>query len=99
MIADALRLALYLKRRRHLAAGEHFQRELLMAAKRIGRAGVAGRWPFSLCENDRTSAQCRIRRAKSGKCSQTCTPGTSVAMGENSPRISAGASGFMSKVS
>ena len=34
-----------------------------------------------------------------GRCSQTCKPGTLVAMGLNSPRISGGASGFRSNVS
>ena len=36
---------------------------------------------------------------KYGKCSENCTPGTLVAIGWNSPRISTGAAGFMSHVS
>ena len=37
---------------------------------------VPGRWPFSPCDSDRTSAQCCIRAASRGRCSQTWMPGT-----------------------
>ena len=47
----------------------------------------------------RTMASLLAWRARWGKCSQTEMPGTSVAIGSNGPRTSAGASGFMSKVS
>jgi len=39
------------------------------------------------------------RAASRGKCSQTVTPGILLAIGLNSPRISGGASGFMSNMS
>jgi hypothetical protein len=40
-----------------------------------------------------------IERAVCGRCSLMCRPGSEVAMGRNSPRISVGASGFRSNMS
>jgi hypothetical protein len=40
-----------------------------------------------------------VMLATSGRCSQISMPETAVGMGRNSPRISGGASGFMSKLS
>lgn len=48
------------------------------------------------CSIDRNRHSLSIWAASMGKCSQTWMPGVLVAMGLNSPRISAGASGFMS---
>ena len=58
----------------------------------------------SLCSlekwvSDRTIANFFICAPIRGRCSQTWMPGTGVGRGENSPRISTGASGFMSKLS
>jgi hypothetical protein len=49
--------------------------------------------------SERTTMYLSACRARCGRCSQTRMPGTLLAMGLNSPRISSGASGFMSKVS
>ena len=56
-------------------------------------------WLTSPCVIERMMASLSVRRAKSGKCSPMSMPGTTVEMGWNSPRISAGASGFRSHVS
>ena len=47
----------------------------------------------------RIIATLSIFRANSGKCSQISAPGTLVLIGLNLPRMSSGASGFMSHVS
>ena len=60
---------------------------------------VATRWLFSRWDSERTRAYWSARAARRGRCSQMCTPGTVVAIGLNSPRISGGASGFRSNVS
>src|ERR1700722_7917555 len=60
---------------------------------------VAASCPLLVCVNDRTSAQCRLRWASIGRCSQMWMPGVRVAIGLNSPLYSAGPRGFMSKVS
>jgi hypothetical protein len=54
---------------------------------------------FDQCPSDRTSAQCRLRAARPGRCSQISMPELAVEIGLNSPRISAGARGFRSKLS
>ena len=56
-------------------------------------------WSFEPCVSDRTSAQRWLRSASRGRCSQISIPGVLVAIGRNSPRISAGASGLRSKLS
>ena len=48
---------------------------------------------------ERIKVQCLASLAVSGSNSQISIPGTSVAMGRNGPRTSAGASGFKSNVS
>ena len=48
---------------------------------------------------ERTSVVRCSHLAIRGRCSQSCTPGSVVAIGVNSPRTSAGASGFMSHMS
>ena len=48
------------------------------------------------CSIDRSRHSLSICAASRGKCSQSWMPGTRVAIGLNSPRISTGASGFMS---
>jgi hypothetical protein len=60
---------------------------------------VAASCPLLVCVSDRTSAQCRLRWASIGRCSQIWTPGVRVAIGLNSPLYSAGPRGFMSNVS
>ena len=47
----------------------------------------------------RTRVYLSARAARRGRCSQILSPGRRVAIGLNSPRISAGASGFMSNIS
>src|SRR5262245_33474146 len=77
-----------------------------LARKVVGRCDrpvsiryVAASWPLLACVSDRTRAQCRLRWASIGRCSQIWTPGVRVAIGLNSPLKSAGPCGFMSKVS
>ena len=48
------------------------------------------------CSIERSRQSLSIWAANSGRCSQSWMPGTRVSTGRNSPRISAGASGFMS---
>jgi hypothetical protein len=60
---------------------------------------VAFRWFKFACDIDRTIASRRAIVASRGKCSQMVSPGTSVAIDLNSPRMPSGASGFMSNVS
>ena len=48
---------------------------------------------------ERISVHRSITFAIRGKCSQICNPGTDVAIGLNSPRISAGASRLRSNMS
>jgi len=70
-----------------------------------GSASVSGAAARNVAGNGRRTdhgnvmAYLSARQASKGKCSQTCTPGRRVAIGRNSPRISAGASGFMSNMS
>ena len=56
-------------------------------------------WRFASWCMLRTIAILSITRASPGRCSQICTPGTAVEIEANSPRMSAGADGFMSNVS
>ena len=60
---------------------------------------MAGSWLFSREVMERMTANLSAWRAVRGRCSQTWIPGTFVGIGLKVPRISAGASGFMSKVS
>ena len=56
-------------------------------------------WPAFVWQPDRTIASLSMIRDCSGRCSPTSIPGTFVAIGRNSPRNSAGASGFRSYMS
>lgn len=56
-------------------------------------------WSFDGCVSDRTSVHRSDRAASFGRCSQILTPVVFVAIGLNSPRTSAAASGFGSKLS
>ena len=60
---------------------------------------VAALWLTAECVIDRTMRKRCACRARSGRCSVMRMPGTFVAVGRNSPRTSAGASGFMSQMS
>jgi hypothetical protein len=53
--------------------------------------------PIPLADPERTRVKWCACRASIGRCSQNERPGTVVAIGLNSPRISSGASGFMSQ--
>lgn len=56
-------------------------------------------WLFEVCDIERTRHTRFSTEAIRGKCSHARTPGSAVAMVPNSPRRSAGASGFGSSVS
>ena len=66
-------------------------------AGRVNTSLHAGPWTFIRWVIDRSRQTLSIARASRGRCSQSWMPGTGVAIGRNSPRISAGASGFMSQ--
>ena len=51
---------------------------------------VAASCPLLVCVSERTRAQCWLRWASIGRCSQIWMPGVRVAIGLNSPLKSAG---------